>query len=55
MCDVRQRGGVVLESGKEEQFCLVSRPACEAPMRESELAEEEDVVVMCAFLLIRER
>lgn len=32
LCDVRQRGGLVLESGKEEseKCCIVSRPACDA-------------------------
>lgn len=57
MCDVRQKGGVVLERGKEESqiFCLVSRPAFETHMRQSELVEEEEIALMCAFLLIRER
>lgn len=40
--DVRQRGGLVLERGKEESkhFCSVSRPASEAQIRGRELVEE---------------
>lgn len=57
LCDVRLRGGGGVGEGKrgKQHFCLVSRPACESRMRESELVEEEEIVLMCAFLLIRER
>lgn len=56
MCETEKRV-VVLERGREESknFCIVSRPACEVRMRGIELVEEEEMVLMCAFLLIRQR